>query len=42
MIIDIVLDDPLADQVRGPVDVIQVDIVQGEVQVNVTTNVVRV
>jgi len=42
VIVDIVLDDPLTDQIWCPVDVIQVDFVQGEVQVNVTTDVVRV
>ena len=39
MIIDVVLDNPLTDQIQCPVDVIQVDFVQGEVQVNVMTKV---
>src|SRR6266404_6609833 len=44
MIIDVVLDDPLMNQVWCPVDIIlrQFDFMQGEVQVNVTTDVVRV
>ena len=42
MIVNVVLDDPLTDQIWCPVDVIQVDFMQGEVQVNVTTKVVRI
>ncbi len=42
MMIDIILDDPLTDQIRCPVDVIQFDFMQEEVRVNVTTNVVHV
>jgi len=44
MIVNVVLDDPLTNQVWCPVDVIlqQFDFVQGEVRVNVTTNVVHV
>jgi len=30
MIIDVVLDNPLTDQIRCPVDVIQIDFVQGK------------
>ena len=42
MIIDIVLDDPLPNDVGMTVEVIQFDFVQGEVRVNVTTDVVRI
>ncbi len=42
MIIDIVLDDPLPDDVWMSVEVVQFDFVQGEVRVNVTTDVVHV
>jgi len=42
MIIDVILGDPLPDNAVIPVEVIQVDFVPGEVQVNVTTEVVRI
>ncbi len=42
MIIDIILDHPLTSDVGVPVEVVQFDFVQGEVRVNVTTDVVRV
>ncbi len=42
MIIDVVLNNPLPDDVGMSVEVVQVDFVQGEVRVNVTTGVVHV
>jgi len=42
MIIDVVLDDPLPDNAGIPVEVVQVDFVQGEVRVNVMTKVMHV
>ena len=42
VVVDIVLGNPLTNNVRVTVEVIQVDFMQGEVQVNVTTDVVRV
>ncbi len=42
MIIDVVLDDPLPNNVGMTIEVIQFDFVQGEVRVNVMTNVVHV
>jgi len=42
VIIDIVLGDPLANSVMTPVEVIQVDFVQEEVQVNVMIEVMRI
>src|SRR6267378_2998278 len=40
--VDVVLDDPLLGDVWMPIEVVQGDFVQGEVRVNVTTDVVRV
>ena len=40
--VDVVLDDPLLGDVGVPIEVVQVDFVQGEVRVNVTTDVIRV
>ena len=42
VIIDVVLDDPLLSNVRVPIEVVQFDFMQGEVRVNVTTDVIRV
>ncbi len=42
VVIDVVLDDPLLRNVRVPIEVVQFDFVQGEVRVNVMTDVVRV
>ncbi len=42
VIIDVVLDNPLLGNVGVPIEVVQFDFVQGEVQVNVTTDVIRV
>ena len=42
MIIDVILANPLMDNMRVPIEVIQFDFVQGEVRVNVTTDVVCV
>src|SRR6266404_98487 len=40
--VNVVLDDPLLGDVGVPIEVVQGDFVQGEVRVNVMTNVVRV
>src|SRR6266404_728944 len=40
--VDVVLDNPLLGNVWVPIKVVQGDFVQGEVRVNVTTDVVRV
>ena len=42
MNVDVVLDDPLLRNVGMPIEVIQFDFVQGEVRVNVMTDVIRV
>ncbi len=42
VIVDVVLDDPLLRNVGMPIEVIQFDFVQGEVRVNVMTDVIRV
>ncbi len=42
MNVNIVLDDPLLGDIRVPIEVVQGDFVQGEVRVNVTTDVIRV
>ncbi len=42
MIINVVLDHPLTSDVGVPIEVVQFDFVQGEVRVNVMTDVVRV
>ncbi len=42
MIVDVVLDNPLPNNIGMSIEVIQLDFVQGEVRVNVTTDVVRV
>ena len=40
--VDVVLDNPLLGNIGVPIEVVQGDFVQGEVRVNVTTDVVRV
>ena len=42
MVVDVVLCNPLTNNVRVTVEVVQFDFVQEEVRVNVTTDVVRV
>ncbi len=42
MHVNIVLDYPLLGDVGVPIEVVQDDFVQGEVRVNVTTDVVRI
>ncbi len=42
VVVDIVLGNPLTNNIWVTVEVIQIDFMQGEVRVNVTTDVVRV
>ena len=42
VIVDVVLNYPLMNDIWVPIEIVQFDFVQGEVRVNVTTDVVRV